>query len=128
VTAQGHPRTIFRRAIEHGNLILAEGMAQELGQITLTEALELVALVAQKDPRRHSRYAVRWLRRLLEEDERVTLEEAALAASCLLALGGPSNEQAYAALLAMAERTLVSRSTVVRPSQASATTSTTSAL
>jgi hypothetical protein len=75
VTGQGHPRSIFRRAIEHGNLILAEGMARELGQVTLGEALELVALVAQKDSRRHSRYAVRWLRRLLEEDERLTIEQ-----------------------------------------------------
>jgi hypothetical protein len=104
VTAQGHPRTIFRRAVEHGNLILAEGMARELGQITLAEALELVALVAQKNPRRHSRYAVRWLGRLLEEHERVTIEEASLAGAALLALGGPANEQAYSMLSAMAGR------------------------
>ena len=32
MTAQGHPKTIFWRAIEHGNLILAEGMARELGR------------------------------------------------------------------------------------------------
>jgi len=54
VTAQGHPRAIFRRAIEHGNLIFAEGMALELGQVTLAEVLEL---------------------------ERVTIEEATLAAA-----------------------------------------------
>src|SRR5439155_14114083 len=101
VTAQGHPKTIFWRAIEHGNLILAEGMARELGQITLAEALELVALVAQKDPPRHARYALRWLRRLLEEDERATIEEATLAAAALLALGGPSHEQARSALSAL---------------------------
>jgi hypothetical protein len=101
VTAQGHPRAIFQRAIEHGNLILAEGMAREVGQITLAEALELVALVAQKDPRRHSSYAVRWLRRLLDEDERVTIEEAALATSCLVALAGPAHEQAHLTLSAM---------------------------
>jgi len=47
---------------------------------------------------------VRWLRWLLEEHERVTIEEAALAASALLALGGPANEQAYATLSALAER------------------------
>jgi hypothetical protein len=104
LTAQGHARTIFRRAIEHGNLILAEGMVRELGQVTLEEALQLVALVAQKDPRRHSRYAVRWLRRLLAEHERLTIEEAALAASALLALGGPANEQVYSTLSALAER------------------------
>jgi hypothetical protein len=105
VTAQGHPRTIFRRAIKHGNLILAEGMVRELGQVTLEEALELTALVAHKDPRRHSRYAVRWLRRLLEEHERVTIEEAVLAVSALLALGGPAHEQAMSVLAALAETT-----------------------
>jgi hypothetical protein len=48
--------------------------------------------------------AVRWLRRLLEEDESLTIEEANLAAACLAALGGPSHEEALGMLLAMAER------------------------
>ena len=69
--------------------------------LTLEESLALTALVAHKDPRRHSSYAVRWLRRLLLEHERVTIEEALLAASCLVALGGPAHEQAYAALVAV---------------------------
>jgi len=47
--------------------------------------------------------AVRWLRRLLEEDESLTIEEAAMAGSCLSALGGPSHEEAYGMLAAMAE-------------------------
>jgi hypothetical protein len=47
---------------------------------------------------------VRWLRRLLDEHERLTIEEAALAASALLALGGPANEQALSTLSALAER------------------------
>jgi hypothetical protein len=33
LTAQGHPRAIFRRAIERGNLIAAEMTARELGRI-----------------------------------------------------------------------------------------------
>jgi hypothetical protein len=40
-------------------------------------------LVAEKEPERRSRFAVRWLRRLLEEDESLTIEEATMAASCL---------------------------------------------
>ena len=36
-------------------------MVRELGRITLAEALELTALIAHKDPSRHSRYAVRCL-------------------------------------------------------------------
>jgi hypothetical protein len=35
-------------------------------------------------PRDHG-FAVRWLRRLLEEDDSLTIEEAAMAASCLAA-------------------------------------------
>ena len=46
----------------------------------------LVALVAQKEQERASRFAVRWLHRFLEEHERATIEEAALAAAALAAL------------------------------------------
>jgi hypothetical protein len=79
-------------------------MARELGQVTLDERLSSLLWSCKKDQRRHSRYAVRWLRRLLEEYEHVTIEEATLAASCLLALGGPSNEHALASLVALAAR------------------------
>jgi hypothetical protein len=48
VTAQGHPRAIFKWAIEHGNVTVAEMTARELGRITLGESLELTALVARE--------------------------------------------------------------------------------
>jgi hypothetical protein len=83
---------------------MAEATARELGRISLEEALALTALVAEKEPERRSRFAVRWLRRLLAEDESLTIEEAAMAGSCLSALGGPSHEEAYGMLAAMAER------------------------
>jgi hypothetical protein len=41
---------------------------------------------------------VRWLRRLLEEDETLTIEEAAFAASALAALGGRGHVDALATL------------------------------
>jgi transposase InsO family protein len=47
LTAQGHPRTTFNRAIERGNLLVAEATAREIGKVSLGEALELVALIAQ---------------------------------------------------------------------------------
>ena len=84
MTAQGHPRRIFATAIERGNIVIAEATARELGRISLEEALALTALVAEKEPERRSRFAVRWLRRLLEEDESLTIEEATMAASCLV--------------------------------------------
>ena len=56
-TSQGHPRTIFRRALERGNLVLAEVTAREIGRVTIAEALELTALVARKQPHRYGRFA-----------------------------------------------------------------------
>jgi hypothetical protein len=109
LTAQGHPRAIFKRAIEHGNVLVAGMTARELGKVTLEDSLALTALVVQKDPGRRSRYAVRWLLRLLEEDENLTIEEAALAASALAALGGRGHEEAFSTLSALAAKTIRER-------------------
>jgi hypothetical protein len=62
----------------------------------------LTLLIAQKDPLRHPRVAARWLLRYLEESDDVTIEQAAMAASCLAALG--SDEKAPGTLRAIAER------------------------
>ena len=52
VTAQGSPRTRFKRAIERRSLLNAELAAREMGIVTLEEALQLVVLYAeQADPR-----------------------------------------------------------------------------
>jgi hypothetical protein len=51
---------------------MAEATVRELGRISLEEALALTALVAENEPERRSRFAVRWLRRLLEEAESLT--------------------------------------------------------
>jgi hypothetical protein len=48
LTAQGHPRAIFKRAIENGNVVIAEMAAREVGRLTLAEALALTALVVQR--------------------------------------------------------------------------------
>jgi hypothetical protein len=42
VTAQGHPRARFRRAIEGGWVFDAELAAREAGNLSLAEALDLV--------------------------------------------------------------------------------------
>jgi hypothetical protein len=55
LTAQGHPRATFNRAIERGNLLIAETVLRELGRPTLGELLELTILIAFKDPRRGRR-------------------------------------------------------------------------
>jgi len=85
---QGRPRTVFARALQTGNLVVAEGLARELGRISLAEALELMILIARKEPRRHPRVAARWLLRYLEDCTEATIDEAALVTACLAALAG----------------------------------------
>jgi hypothetical protein len=103
LTAQGHPRAIFHRAIGHGNLLLAETTAREIGRISLGEALELVALIAARDPRRHGRAGARWVRRYLDEHPDAGLDDLAFVVGCLSALGGKSNGGALTALRDVAE-------------------------
>jgi hypothetical protein len=50
LTAQGHPRAIFKRAIERGNVVIAEMAARDVGSLTLGEALQLVCLYAGHEP------------------------------------------------------------------------------
>jgi hypothetical protein len=64
---------VSRLAIEHGNLTVAEATVREIGAVSLEEALALTALVAQKEPDRRSAFAIRWLRRLLDEDRNLTV-------------------------------------------------------
>ena len=66
MTAQGSPRSIFKRAIERGNLLSAE-MAAEVGSLTLAEALELLCLYASAQDAKFERAAVKWLVRFIEE-------------------------------------------------------------
>jgi hypothetical protein len=86
-----------------GNVLSALAAARDLPQLSLVDTLELTVLVARKDPRRHPRVAARWLVRLLEEQPDVTIEEAAMAAACLVALTGGAYEEARATMRAMAE-------------------------
>jgi hypothetical protein len=90
----GHPLAIFHRAIERGNVLVAEATARELGSLLLADALDLTALVARHDRVRGRRMAARWLERWLTESKAPMIDEAAMVASALAALGGPAHEQA----------------------------------
>jgi hypothetical protein len=94
MTSQGHARTAFRRAIERGNVVVAEVRRAKSGQLDLSEALELTALVAQRDRERSRRFAVRWLQRWLEESKAPTVEDAVMVVCCLAALGGERHAEA----------------------------------
>jgi hypothetical protein len=103
---------VFKRAIERGNLLIAEMTARELGRLALADALDLLVLVVEKEPERRDRFATRWLSRLIEEDPRLTLDEVRLAASALAALGGRSHEQSASLLAQLARRCGSSRGMV----------------
>jgi hypothetical protein len=66
---------------------MAEATAREFGMISLEEALGLTALVAERELERRSRFAVRWLRRLLEEmsEQRAGESEAAVRMLAVMA-------------------------------------------
>jgi hypothetical protein len=68
-------------------VVAAVAAARELPQLSLLDALELTMLIARKDPSRYPRVGARWLQRLLEEHPDVTIEDAGLAASCLIPSG-----------------------------------------
>jgi hypothetical protein len=82
-------------------VVTAVAAARELPQLSIGDALELTFLIARKDAGRHPRAAARWLRLYLEEHPEATIEEAALVASCLIALPGESFQQAVQTLRAM---------------------------
>jgi hypothetical protein len=104
ITAQGNPRAIFQRAIERGNLPVAEmTLRVEISRPTLVDLLELTALIALKEPQRHPRVSARWLQRWLEAHPFATLYDAAFAVASLQALGSRHHQQALSALRVMAE-------------------------
>jgi hypothetical protein len=81
VTAQGHPLTCFRRAIQSRSILLAELSAREAGRLPLEEALALVAVYARLEDDKFERAAVRWLP--LAHERRLSLAQVQLAAAAL---------------------------------------------
>ena len=102
MTAQGHRRAIFTRAIERGNLLVAEATARELGRSTLEEALRLLFLYAEKDPIKYERAALRWLARYAAEGKAVSLLKAQLAAAALAELRAGERQLAAKLLIGLA--------------------------
>jgi hypothetical protein len=103
LTAQGHPRAIFKRAIERGNVLVAEATAREIG-LSLEEARQLVLLYAAYEPAKVERAALRWFSRYLEEGKGVSLLSAQLALSALSELRTGEREAAAKLLIELARR------------------------
>ena len=98
MTSQGHTRTVFRRALERGNLLVAELEARGGGRLDLRESLELTALVALHDRPRGERYAIRWLLCWLDETPAAPITDVALVTASLAALGGQAHNDALSLL------------------------------
>jgi hypothetical protein len=82
MTSQGTPRGRFQRAIHSRHVQNAEIAAREMGGLSLADALLLCELLANTDPARYERAALRWLQRFI--DERLPpVTEVALAATAL---------------------------------------------
>lgn len=77
--------------------MVAEIAAREVGRLDLSEALELTALIAERDRLRSDRYRVRWLQRCIQE-RALSIAEVVLIGAALSALGGPCQAQALAFL------------------------------
>jgi hypothetical protein len=80
MTSQGTARGRFSRAINGRHLLAAEMAAREMGGLCLADALLLCELLANADPQRYQRAALRWLKRFINE-RLPPLAEVALAAS-----------------------------------------------
>jgi hypothetical protein len=90
VTSQGSAHGRFTRAVARGNVFAAETAARELRRLGLDDALALTALLAEANPARYERAAVRWHGRLELEVRLLTLAESQLALAALAALPGPA--------------------------------------
>ena len=89
----------FRRAIDRGNATAALSAAAELGQLALSDALEL-CLVLRSDGRRYEKAIVRWTARYVSEHDVPLSEGQAVLALLTAAQDGSS---APAALNALAD-------------------------
>jgi hypothetical protein len=116
VTSPGSAHARFGRAIKRRNLFQAELAAREMGGLSLYDALDLCALIAEVKPERLERAAVRWHGRLELEAAMLTLAESrfALAALELLPVD-PQAAEMLRRLLRQAKPTLVRTSHGVRP-------------
>jgi hypothetical protein len=91
MSEQGGPYTIFRRALERGSLVGVRAAVHNLPAAPpLDDALVICRLLLDQEPERYERAAVRWLGRLLLEQEGVSLRNAELAAAYLSAWGDPA--------------------------------------
>ena len=111
MTSQGSAHGRFTRAIKQRNLFAAEMAMRETGRVSLLDALDYLALLAELRPDRAERAAVRWHGRLEVEAATLTLAESQLALAALAALCAGERDaiSILRSLLRRARPTLVRR-------------------
>ena len=72
----------FRRALDRGNVTEALSAAADLQFVGLAEALELTLLLADKEPEKFDRAAVRWHVRFVYDSKNVGLGETSPFSPC----------------------------------------------
>ena len=85
MTSQGIAHGRFQRAIHRRHIQAAEMAALEMGGLSLADAHLLCELLANADPARYERAALRWLERFINE-RLPPLTEVTLAAAALTEL------------------------------------------
>jgi hypothetical protein len=85
MTSQGTAHARFQRAIQRRHVAQAEMAAREMGQLSLIDALTLVACYARTGSPKFEQAAVRWLTRLADE-RGASLRDVTIAAAALEAL------------------------------------------
>jgi hypothetical protein len=91
VASQGSSFMRFRRALDRRNVTEALSAASELGFVGLAEALELTLLLADKEPEKFNRAAVRWHVRFVYDSKNVDLRESLAVLALLTAIARRSS-------------------------------------
>jgi len=86
MTSQGSALGRFTRALAQKNVRGAEIAAKEMGGLSLLDALDYLAVLAEVQPERAQAAAIRWHGRLELESFALTLVESQLALAALASL------------------------------------------
>ena len=102
MTAQGSAYHRFRRALDRGSVIEALSAATEIEVVGLVEALELTLLLADREPLKYERAALRWHARFVREEAGVDVRESQAVLALLGAI--PKHRNAARALAELLSR------------------------
>jgi hypothetical protein len=88
VTFESSAYMRFRRALDRRNVTEALSAATEIQVVGLVEALELTLLLADRDPAKYERAALRWHARFMREVPKVEMRESQAILSLLALVPG----------------------------------------